>query len=88
MQNNINECKGKIEITDRQKITVDGVMAILTFDDKYVLLDTTANDMFIEGEDLVIIDLNKESKRIIIKGQINTVGFSDKKTKRKRGMSS
>ena len=86
MQNTSNEYKGKIEIVDRERITIDGVASILTFDDKYVLLDTNTKDLFIEGENLVVIDLNKDSKRIIITGMINTLGFIDKRMKRKKGI--
>ena len=87
MQATTNSYKGKIEICDREKLIMEGVLSILTFDDGYVLLDTTAGDMFIEGENLAVLDLNKDSKRIIIVGLICTIGFNTKKTrKNKRGV--
>ena len=74
--------QGNIQIKNRSRIELDAIICITAFDEGYVLLDTNNGNIGIEGENLKILDMNNESGKIIITGQINGVYFTAKKAKR------
>ena len=49
--------KGKIIVTDRHSLLVDGVNNVLSFDEGFVLLSTSLGDLAVEGEYLKIENL-------------------------------
>ena len=84
MQEGEKKYKGKVEITDREKLVIDGVMSVLTFDEGYLLIKTSTCNIFVDGSGLSIVDLSKETNKLIITGLINTVGFEESKNKIRR----
>ncbi len=71
-----------INIIDRKKIEADGVESIASFEDGYIVLDTSFGQIGIEGDGLKIVDLSKESGKITVIGKINSVVYLDS-TKKK-----
>lgn len=79
--------KGKIILTDRRMLIVDGVNNVLSFDDGYVLLSTALGDLCVEGEDLKIENLTKERGEISVSGTVSALYYREKTAKkRKRGV--
>lgn len=73
---------GNITIKNREELTIDGAESILSFDDYSLVVMTTLGKLTVEGEGMVIDSLVKETKRIIVKGKISGLYYSDnKKTK-------
>ena len=56
---------------ERNGIKIDGVCDVISFDERSVVLDTTAGSMAVEGENLHITILNIENKNVEIEGKIN-----------------
>lgn len=83
MQKEDNKTGQKICVLDRTKTELDGVVGVLTFDAGFVLLECPNERISIEGEDLKIENLSKDSGKIIITGRINGLFYSDYKRKRK-----
>ncbi len=76
-----------INITERQNVSISGVVKIDSFDSEEFLLETTAGALGIKGRDLEIIKLDTYEGTIVIKGVID--GFSyleSEKTKKESGM--
>ena len=73
--------RGELHIVDRASLTMNGVTNIDSFDEEYVSLSSELGKIGIEGKNLKIESLKKDSGEIEIKGSINGVFFSEKKAK-------
>lgn len=71
--------KGTLTLKDRKSVTLDGVNNIVGFDDTYISLSTDLGRAVIEGHDLKVESLSKESGCIQISGHINGIFYSEEK---------
>ena len=74
-----------ITIKDAEKIDITDVEAIISFDEDGILLMTDLGKISIEGENLKIIELNKDKRCVEINGAIKGVFYVCKDAKKKRG---
>lgn len=70
---------GNINIRSREEITIDGAESILSFDDYSLVVMTGLGKLTVEGEGMVIDSLTKDTNRIIVKGKISGLYYSDNK---------
>ena len=82
MANDIKQTNQLIEIKNKNLFISDGVLAVLSFDDDYLSLDTVYGKLVIEGKELKIIDLSKENTKISVSGNITGVYFDSEKKKK------
>ena len=75
-----NESYKKFEtcIDNREKITLNGVNNIESFEEDHIILKTALGEVCIEGENLKVESLTKESGEILIIGKINGLFYKDK----------
>ena len=78
------EAKQQIVITDKNKVEIDAVTSVRSFDEDGVLIDTAIGQISIEGRDLRIENFEKSSTKILISGNIIGVCYLEKRDK-KRG---
>ena len=78
------ESKQQIVITDKNKVEIDAVTSVRSFDEDGVLIDTSIGQISIEGRDLRIENFEKSSTKILISGNIIGVYYLEKRDK-KRG---
>ena len=78
MQGNQTVC-----ITDKERVEIDSVVSVRTFDEEGVLLETSLGLLSVEGRDLRIENFEKATKRILILGNITSVYYLEKKEKKK-----
>ena len=78
------ESKQQIVITDKNKVEIDAVTSVRSFDEDGVLIDTSIGQISIEGRDLRIENFEKSSTKIFISGNIIGVYYLEKRDK-KRG---
>lgn len=78
------ESKQQIVITNKNKVEIDAVTSVRSFDEEGVLLDTSIGQISVEGKDLKIENFEKTSTKILISGNINGVYYLEKRDK-KRG---
>ncbi len=69
-------------LENREKLTISGVIDVLSFDDQIVILETELGMLTIKGEDLRINKLSIDTQDVIIEGNINTLTYSDKEEKK------
>ena len=74
-QNNGNVIQNLI-LENREKLTITGVVDVLSFDDQIVIIETQLGLLTIKGEDLRINKLSIDSLEVIIEGQIYNMGYS------------
>ena len=73
-----------IIVKGAEKAEISDVDAIISFDEDGILLMTDLGKICIEGENLKIIELNKEKRLIEIHGSIKGLFYEGKESKRKR----
>ncbi len=66
-----------IILENREKLTVTGVVDVLSFDDQIVIVETQLGLLTIKGEELRINKLSIDSLEVIIEGEIFSLGYSD-----------
>lgn len=73
-------------LENREKLTITGVVDVLSFDDQIVIVETQGFGLLtIKGEDLRINKLSIDSSEVIIEGEIFNMGYSDSEPNKKAG---
>lgn len=83
-QNNSNVVQNLI-LENREKLTITGVVDVLSFDDQIVIVETELGLLTIKGEDLRINKLSIDSSEVVIEGEIFNLGYSDENLKKTNG---
>lgn len=76
LQNNNNVIQNII-LENREKLTITGVVDVLSFDDQIVIVETQLGLLTIKGDDLRINKLSIDSSEVIIEGEIYNLGYSE-----------
>lgn len=66
-----------ISIAERKSVVVSGVKKIESFDNEEFLMDTTLGFLIIKGSGLEIIKLDTYQGNVSIKGQIDSLAYTD-----------
>lgn len=69
-------------LENREKLTISGVLDVLSFDDQIVILETELGMLTIKGEDLRINKLSIDTQDVIIEGSIMSLSYSEKEDKK------
>lgn len=69
-------------LENREKLSISGVLDVLSFDDQIVILETELGMLTIKGEDLRINKLSIDTQDVIIEGNINSLSYSEKEEKK------
>ena len=64
-------------LENREKLTVTGVVDVLSFDDQIVIIETELGLLTIKGVDLRINKLSIDSSEVMIEGEIFSLGCSE-----------
>ncbi len=67
-----------IEIFDREKMKITGVLSVDTFDEKEVVLDTELGTMIVKGQELDIKKLDIDNGKVNINGTICSITYTNK----------
>lgn len=81
--NSINSVMQNVILENREKLTITGVLDVLSFDDQIVILETELGLLTIKGENLRINKLSLDSEEVIIEGEIINLGYTEKDIDRK-----
>ena len=84
LKDNFNQVQN-LTLENREKLTISGVIDVLSFDDQIVILETELGMLTIKGEDLRINKLSIDTQDVIIEGQISSLNYSDKEEKKTAG---
>lgn len=74
-----------LTVKERNRITLNGVTNVSSFDEDYVTLDINGGRVYIEGQGLKIESLTQNGGEISICGKIDGV-FYEKEKKAKMGL--
>ena len=70
-------------LENREKLTISGVLDVLSFDDQIVILETELGLLTVKGENLRINKLSLDTTEVIVDGEIYNLGYSEKETGKK-----
>lgn len=69
-------------LENRKKLSISGVIDVLSFDDQIVILETDLGMLTIKGNDLRINKLSIDTSEVIIEGEIISLNYSEKQDKK------
>ena len=73
----------KIHITDKNRVEINSVSSVRSFDEDGVIIDTSLGLISVEGSELRIENFEKATGRILISGSITGVFYIEKAEKKK-----
>jgi len=82
--NNTNVIQN-IVLENREKLSISGVLDVLSFDDQIVILETELGLLTVKGDNLRISKLSLDTAEVIIDGEVYNLGYSEKDTAQKSG---
>ena len=68
-------------LENREKLSISGVLDVLSFDDQIVILETELGLLTVKGENLRINKLSIDTSEVIVEGDISYLAYSDKENK-------
>ena len=72
-----------IVLENREKLSISGVLDVLSFDDQIVILDTELGLLTIKGENLRINKLSLDTTEVVINGEIYNLGYTENNSDKK-----
>lgn len=73
-------------LENREKLSISGVLDVLSFDDQIVILETELGMLTIKGEDLRINKLSIDTQDVIIEGSISSLNYTEKEERKSTGL--
>ncbi len=68
-------------LENRGKLSISGVLDVLSFDDQVVMVETELGLLTVKGENLRINKLSIDTSEVIVEGEISYLAYSDKENK-------
>ena len=76
-----------IVLENREKLSISGVLDVLSFDDQVVMVDTELGLLTVKGEKIRINKLSLDTSEVIIEGEISSLTYSQKNQEKNNGTS-
>lgn len=80
---NTDDKKSNLFIENRKKVSITGVLEVLSFDDEKIMLNTVLGGLVIKGTKLKMNKLDVQNGDVIIVGNINSCVYSNVEAKKK-----
>lgn len=64
-------------LENREKLSVSGVLDVLSFDDQVVMIETELGLLTVKGQNLRINKLSIDTSEVIVEGEISYLGYSE-----------
>ena len=72
-------------LENRGKLSISGVLDVLSFDDQVVIVETELGLLTVKGENLRINKLSLDTSEVIVEGDISNLSYSDKEIEKTKG---
>ena len=70
-------------LENREKLSISGVLDVLSFDDQVVIVETELGLLNIKGDNLRINKLSIDTSEVIVQGDIYSLVYSEKDVNKK-----
>lgn len=74
--NNMNVIQNLV-LENREKLSISGVLDVLSFDDQVVIVETELGLLTIKGENLRINKLSIDTSEVVVEGEIYHLAYSE-----------
>lgn len=74
----------QMQIMEREKGTITGVVDVLSFNDTQIVLETTRGMLTVQGTQLHVSRLQLQSGEVDVEGTVNSLVYTEGGTYRKR----
>lgn len=84
----VNNTAGVIQnliLENRKKLSISGVIDVLSFDDQVVMVETELGLLTVKGENIRINKLSIDTSEVIVEGEISFLAYSDKEQEKIKG---
>ena len=81
---NNNNVIQNLVLENREKLSISGVIDVLSFDDQVVIIETELGLLTIKGENLRINKLSIDTSEVIVEGEIYNLAYSENDLKDKK----
>lgn len=83
----LSNVRHQLVLAERERLTLDGVVHVDSFDDREIVLETELGGLLVQGEDLHIKELNLEKGNLLVSGYIQSVEYlGDSLSKKSKGI--
>ena len=72
-------------LENRGKLSVSGVLDVLSFDDQVVMIETELGLLTVKGEELHINKLSIDTSEVIVEGEISYLAYSENNNEKTGG---
>ena len=72
-------------LENREKLSISGVIDVLSFDDQVVMIETELGVLTVKGEELRINKLSIDTSEVIVEGNISHLSYSEKNQEKSKG---
>ena len=80
-----NNIVQNLVLESRERLTVTGVVDVLSFDDQVVIMDTELGMLTVKGDNLRINKLSIDTSEVIVEGNIYNMAYSEEHGDNKSG---
>jgi len=82
----LGSVRHQLVLAERERLTLDGVIHVESFDDREIVLETELGGLIVQGEELHIKELNLEKGNLLVNGYVRSVEYiGDSLSKRGKG---
>ncbi|MEL7597219.1 MAG: sporulation protein YabP [Clostridiaceae bacterium] len=78
----IENKRSNLTLENRKKLVLSGVVEVISFDDRSIILDTTLGTLTVRGQDLKMNKLDVQNGDIVILGQVNSCIYTTTESKK------
>lgn len=71
-------------LENRGKLSISGVLDVLSFDDQVVMVETELGLLTVKGENLRINKLSIDTSEVIVEGTISLLSYSNKESEKEK----
>ena len=71
-------------LENRGKLSISGVLDVLSFDDQVIIVETELGLLTIKGENLRIPKLSIDTSEVIVEGNISYLSYSNKEVEKNK----
>ena len=72
-------------LENRGKLSISGVLDVVSFDDQVVMVDTELGLLTVKGENIRISKLSLDTAEVIVEGEISSLSYSQNKQEKNSG---
>jgi len=72
-------------LENREKLSISGVLDVLSFDDQIVVVETELGLLNVKGDNLRINKLSIDTSEVVVEGDIFSLNYSEKNLEKNSG---